>query len=138
MARILAIDYGTKRTGIAVTDELQLIAGALDTVKTSELMSYLGSYVEKENVERVIIGEPRQTNGMPSENLRGVLNFEKQWGKRFPAIPIEGIDERFTSVIAHRVMLDAGLHKKERQNKGLVDKISATIILQDYLESKKR
>lgn len=138
MARILAIDYGTKRTGIAVTDELQLIAGALDTVKTSELMSYLGSYVEKEDVERIIIGEPRQTNGLPSENLKGVLNFEKQWSKRFPAIPIEGIDERFTSVIAHRVMLDAGLRKKERQNKALVDKISATIILQDYLESKKK
>ena len=121
-----------------MTDELQLIAGALDTVKTSELMSYLGSYVEKEDVERIIIGEPRQTNGLPSEILRGVLNFEKQWSKRFPTIPIEGIDERFTSVIANRVMLDAGLRKKERQNKALVDKISATIILQDYLESKKR
>ena len=131
MARIIVIDYGTKRTGLAVTDELQLIAGALDTVKTSELMSYLGSYIEREPVERVIIGEPHQTNGLPSENLKGVLNFEKQWKKKFPTIPIEGIDERFTSVIAHRVMIDAGLRKKERQSKALVDKISATIILPD-------
>ena len=115
MARILAIDYGTKRTGIAVTDELQLIAGALDTVKTSELMSYLGSYVEKEDVERVIIGEPRQTNGLPSENLKGVLNFEKQWSKRFPAIPIEGIDERFTSVIDKDEIKDFVLDYIEKQ-----------------------
>ena len=137
MARILAIDYGKKRTGLAVTDVLQLVPGALDTIDTKQLMTYLKAYVEKEPVERVIIGEPRQPNGQPSENLQRVLQFKAEWKKRFPNIPIEGYDERFTSVLAHRTMLDAGLHKKARQDKALVDRISATIILQDYLSSRR-
>ena len=137
MARILAIDYGKKRTGLAVTDELQIVPGALDTIDTSKLMLYLENYVKKENVERVLIGEPMNVNGLPSENLQRVLAFEKQWKKKFPNIPIEGVDERFTSVMAHRTMIDAGLHKKARQDKALVDKISATIMLQEYLTKTK-
>ena len=133
MARILAIDYGKKRTGLAVTDELQIVPGALDTIDTPKLMSYLENYVKRENVERVLIGEPMNVNGLPSENLQRVLAFERQWKKKFPNIPIEGVDERFTSVMAHRTMIDAGLHKKARQDKTLVDKISATIMLQEYL-----
>ncbi len=133
MARILAIDYGKKRTGLAVTDELQIVPGALDTIDTPKLMAYLEAYLKKENVERVIIGEPKQTNGLPSENLQRVLAFENQWKKKFPNIPIQGVDERFTSVMAHQTMIDAGLHKKARQDKALVDKISATIMLQEYL-----
>lgn len=137
MARILAIDYGKKRTGLAVTDVLQIVPGALDTVETKQLMTYLNNYVSKEDVERIIIGEPRQTNGMPSENLQRVKHFEGEWRKAHPDIPIEGYDERFTSVMAHRTMLDAGLHKHARQDKALVDRISATIILQDYLSSRR-
>ena len=133
MARILAIDYGKKRTGLAVTDELQIVPGALDTIDTPKLMAYLEAYLKKENVERVIIGEPKQTNGLPSENLQRVMAFENQWKKKFPNIPIQGVDERFTSVMAHQTMIDAGLHKKARQDKALVDKISATIMLQEYL-----
>lgn len=136
MARILAIDYGKKRTGLAVTDTLQIVPGALATVETSQLMAFLDDYISKEPVERIIIGEPRQPNGQPSENLARVKTFQGQWRKKHPEIPIEGYDERFTSVMAHRTMLDAGLHKKARQNKALVDKISATIILQDYLSSR--
>ena len=137
MARILAIDYGKKRTGLAVTDELQIVPGALDTIDTPKLMSYLENYVKRENVERVLIGEPMNVNGLPSENLQRVLAFERQWKKKFPNIPIEGVDERFTSVMAHRTMIDAGLHKKARQDKALVDKISATIMLQEYLAKTK-
>ncbi|MBQ1797256.1 MAG: Holliday junction resolvase RuvX [Prevotella sp.] len=136
MARILAIDYGKKRTGLAVTDTLQIVPGALATVDTSQLMAFLDDYVSKEAVERIVIGEPKQPNGQPSENLARVKTFQGQWRKKHPEIPIEGYDERFTSVMAHRTMLDAGLHKKARQDKALVDKISATIILQDYLSSR--
>lgn len=136
MARILAIDYGKKRTGLAVTDMLQIVPGALDTIETKQLMKFLESYVSREEVERIVIGEPRQPNGLPSENLQRVLQFEAQWRKAHPEIPIEGYDERFTSVMAHRTMLDAGLHKKARQDKALVDRISATIILQDYMRSR--
>ena len=136
MARILAIDYGKKRTGLAVTDMLQIVPGALDTIETSQLMSFLDRYVMQEPIERIVIGEPIQPNGKPSENLQRVRSFEGQWRKAHPEIPIEGYDERFTSVLAHRTMLDAGLHKKARQDKALVDKISATIILQDYLSSR--
>lgn len=134
MARILAIDYGMKRTGLAVTDVLQIVPGALDTVDTQKLMAYLNDYVKREDVERVIIGEPLQPNGMPSENLKRVKKFEEQWKKAHPEIPIEGYDERFTSVMAHQTMLDAGLGRKARRDKALVDRISATIILQDYLQ----
>ncbi len=137
MARILSIDYGKKRTGLAVTDPLQLIAGGLATVSTSELFDYLKRYVAAEQVERIVIGEPRQPNGQPSENLPRVQQFVNRWRKEMPAIPIEFYDERFTSVLAHQAMIDGGLGKKARQNKALVDEISATIILQDYMRSRK-
>lgn len=137
MARILAIDYGKKRTGLAVTDPLQLIAGGLATVATHELFDYLCRYVAQETVERLVIGEPRQPNGQPSENLERVRQFVNRWRKAMPQIPIEYYDERFTSVLAHQAMIDGGLKKKARQDKGLVDEISATIILQDYMRSKK-
>ncbi len=138
MARILSIDYGKKRTGLAVTDPLQLIAGGLATVSTSELFDYLCKYVEREPVERIVIGEPRQPNGQPSENLARVQQFVNRWRNHMPQIPIEYYDERFTSVLAHQAMLDGGLKKKARQDKALVDEISATIILQDYMRSRQR
>ena len=137
MARILSIDYGKKRTGIAVTDPLQIIAGGLATVSTSELFDYLQAYIAREQVEMIVIGEPRQPNGEPSENLACVQQFVNRWRKAVPQIPIQFYDERFTSVLAHQAMLDGGLKKKARQNKGLVDEISATIILEDYLRSRK-
>ncbi|MBQ7423784.1 MAG: Holliday junction resolvase RuvX [Prevotella sp.] len=137
MARILSIDYGRKRTGLAVTDPLQIIAGGLATVSTSELYDYLVSYISHEEVERIVIGEPRQMNGQASENLQRVQQFVNRWRKTQPGTPIEYVDERFTSVLAHRAMLDGGLKKKDRQNKALVDEISATIILQSYLESRR-
>ena len=137
MARILSIDYGKKRTGIAVTDPLQIIAGGLATVSTSELFDWLKAYLAKEQVERIVIGEPRQPNGQPSENLQRVQQFVNRWRKAVPDVPIEYFDERFTSVLAHQAMLDGGLKKKARQDKGLVDEISATIILEDYLRSRK-
>lgn len=137
MARILSIDYGKKRTGLAVTDPLQIIAGGLATVSTSELFDYLKAYTSREDVERIIIGEPRQPNGEPSENFARVQQFVNRWRKAMPQIPIDYYDERFTSVLAHQAMLDGGLKKKARQNKGLVDEISATIILEDFMRSKK-
>lgn len=136
MARILSIDYGKKRTGIAVTDPLQIIANGLATVSTSELLSYLKDYLSREQVERIIIGRPLQTNGQPSENLQRVEQFVNRWKKEMPDVPVEYVDERFTSVLAHQAMIDGGLRKKARQDKALVDKISATIILEDYLRSK--
>lgn len=138
MARILSIDYGRKRTGLAVTDPLQIIAGGLATVPTCELFSYLQQYRQKEAVEKIIIGEPKQTNGEPSENLERVQQFVNRWRKAVPEVPIEYYDERFTSVLAHRAMIDGGLGKKARRNKALVDEISATIILQSYLEYTRR
>jgi putative Holliday junction resolvase len=137
VARILSIDYGKKRTGLAVTDPLQIIAGGLATVSTSELFDYLQGYIAREEVERIVIGEPRQPNGQPSENLQRVQEFVNRWRKAVPQIPIEFYDERFTSVLAHQAMIDGGLKKKARQDKALVDEISATIILQDYMRSKK-
>ena len=137
MARILSIDYGRKRTGIAVTDPLQIIAGGLATVSTSELFDWLQQYVSREEVERIVIGEPRQPNGQPSENLQRVQQFVTRWRKAHPELPIDYYDERFTSVLAHQAMLDGGLRKKARQDKALVDEISATIILEDYLRSRK-
>ncbi|CCX64142.1 putative Holliday junction resolvase [Prevotella sp. CAG:1058] len=138
MARILSIDYGKKRTGLAVTDPLQIIAGGLVTVSTSELFDFLNGYVSKEPVERIVIGEPKQSDGSPSENMARVTQFVNRWKKARPDIPIEFYDERFTSVLAHRAMIDGGLGKKRRQNKALVDEVSATIILQSYLESVRR
>ena len=137
MARILSIDYGKKRTGLAVTDPLQIIAGGLATVATSELFDYLQAYIAREQVEMIVIGEPRQPNGEPSENLARVQQFVNRWRKAVPEVPIQYYDERFTSVLAHQAMLDGGLKKKARQNKGLVDEISATIILEDFMRSKK-
>lgn len=138
MARILSIDYGKKRTGIAVTDTLQIVPGGLATVATCELMKFLRDYVAHENVERIVVGEPRRLNGEPSENLARVHQFVATWRKQMPSIPIELYDERFTSVLAHKTILDSGIGKKARQNKALVDEISATIILQDYLRMRSR
>ena len=136
MARILSIDYGKKRTGIAVTDPLQIIAGGLATVSTSTLFEFLTDYVAREPVERLVVGKPMQPNGQPSENLQRVEQFVNRWRKAKPEIPVDYYDERFTSVLAHRAMIDGGLRKKARQDKALVDEISATVILQDYLRSK--
>lgn len=138
MARILSIDYGKKRTGIAVTDPLQIIPGGLATVATSALVGFLKDYLAREQVERVVIGEPKQMNGEASENLARVRQFVATFKKTFPDTPIEYYDERFTSVIAHRAILDSGIGKKARRNKALVDEISATIILQDYLQMRNR
>ncbi|MCI7309912.1 MAG: Holliday junction resolvase RuvX [Prevotella sp.] len=138
MARILSIDYGKKRTGIAVTDPLQIIANGLVTVNTVELDVFLKQYLEKEDVELIVVGEPRQTNGTPSENFARVSQFVQKWKKAHPSPPVIFYDERFTSVLAHQAMLDGGLRKKARQDKALVDEISATILLQSYLESKKK
>ena len=137
MSRILAIDYGKKRTGIAVTDILQMIANGLTTVATTELMDFVLKYVEKEPVERIIVGHPKQMNNEDSENMKRIIPFVNQLKKKLPNIPVELVDERFTSVLEHQAMLDGGLKKKARQNKALVDEISATIILQSYLETKK-
>lgn len=137
MGRILAIDYGKKRTGIAVTDTLKLIANGLTTVPTTELMSFLSDYVSREPVERILVGLPKQMNNEASENMKRVEPFVNALRKKLPNIPVEYVDERFTSVLAHRAMLEGGLKKKARQDKALVDEISATIILQDYLESKR-
>lgn len=135
MSRIIAIDYGRKRTGIAVTDPMQLIANGLTTVPTHQLLNFLLDYIQREQVERIIVGLPRQMSNEVSENMKYIEPFVRSLKKKLPDMPIEYVDERFTSVLAHRTMLDAGLKKKDRQNKGLVDEISATIILQSYMES---
>lgn len=137
MSRILAIDYGKKRTGIAVTDPLRIIANGLSTVSTSELFEFLSQYITKESVGQIVIGKPIQPNGQPSENLARVEQFVNRWRKIHPELPIDYYDERFTSVIAHQAMITGGVKKKtRREDKGLVDEISATIILQDYMKSK--
>lgn len=137
MSRILAIDYGRKRTGLAVTDPMQIIASGLTTVATHELVDFIQKYVCQEKVERIIIGHPKQMNYEDSENMKNIIPFMNRLKKLLPEIPVELVDERFTSVLAHQAMLAGGLKKKDRQNKALVDEISATIILQFYLESKK-
>jgi len=136
MGRILAIDYGKVRTGIAVTDELQLIASGLTTVLTKELLSFLVNYVETENVETFVVGLPKQMNNEASESEALISPFLDKLEKKFPNIPIERVDERFTSKIAFKTMIDSGLNKKQRKNKALIDEISATLILQSYLYSK--
>jgi len=136
MSRILAIDYGRKRTGIAVTDMLQMIANGLATIPTHELLSFILNYVDREPVELILVGLPKQMNYEDSENMKNIEPFVSLLKKRLD-IPVEYVDERFTSIMAHRTMLEAGLKKKDRQNKGLVDEISATIILQTYLENKR-
>lgn len=136
MARILAIDYGKKRSGIAVTDPLQIIAGGLATVHTPKLETWLGDYIGREPVERIVVGMPRQNSGALSENAARVIPFINRLRKLYPLIPVEEADERFTSVLAHRAMLEGGLKKMDRRDKALVDEISATIILQSYLEQR--
>lgn len=134
MSRIISIDYGRKRTGIAVTDPLQIIAQGLTTVPTAELLTFVKDYAGREPVERIVVGRPMQTNGQPSENLPRVEQFVKQLEKELPDIPVTWWDERYTSVLAHRTMLDSGIGKMRRRDKALVDEISATIILQSYME----
>ena len=133
MARLLAIDYGTKRTGIAVTDELQIIASGLTTVDTKGLIEFLKKYTSEESVELFIVGEPKQMNFEASESEISISKFLKSLEKTFPEIPVKRVDERFTSKMAFQTMIDSGLNKKQRKNKALVDEISATIILQSYL-----
>ena len=136
MARLLAIDYGTKRTGIAVTDEFQIIASGLTTVDTKELLAFLKDYTTKEKVELFVIGEPKQMNNKVSESEADILSFIEKLKKAIPDIPIARVDERFTSKMAFQTMIDSGLKKNQRKNKALVDEISATIILQSYMSSK--
>lgn len=136
MARILAIDFGTKRTGIAVTDELQIIASGLTTVSTKELIPFLKNYISKEPVELFLIGEPKQMNNNASESEAFIISFIEKLKKVIPDMPIKRVDERFTSKIAFQTMIDSGLKKNQRKNKALVDEISATLILQSYLYSK--
>ena len=136
MGRVLAIDYGKKRTGVAVTDPLQLIANGLTTVFTSSVMDFIVSYVRQEHVERIVVGLPKQANGEDSENMGRINSFVRRLHERLPEIPVEFFDERYTSVLAHQAMLQGGLRKKARQNKALVDEISATIILQGWMETR--
>lgn len=133
MPRILAIDYGLKRTGIAVTDELQIIASGLTTVPSESAIQFLSDYFSKEKVEKVLVGEPKQMNNEPSESAGIIEKFVAKFVKAFPEMPLIRVDERFTSKMAFQTMIDSGLRKKQRQNKALIDEISATIMLQDYL-----
>lgn len=137
MSRILAIDYGKRRTGLAVSDPLQIIAGGLCTVETPQLMAYLQNYMAREEVECVVVGLPTQPNGQPSENQARVREFTGRLRKAFPTLNVCFWDERFTSVMAHQAMLQSGISRKRRQDKALVDEISATIILQSFMESRK-
>lgn len=133
MARILALDYGTKRTGIAVTDEQKIIASGLTTVPTVELLSFLKKYFSEEKVELVLLGEPKQMDNTASQSEVSIQEFLKKFTEAFPEMKLERVDERFTSKMAFQSMIDSGLKKKQRKNKALVDEISATIILQSYL-----
>ncbi len=135
LGRILAIDYGKKRVGLAVTDEMKIIANSIGTLHSQEVISFLKKYVSKENVECFVVGEPKQMDYSESESVKYIEPFIKQLKKTFPDIPVKRFDERFTSKMAFQTMIDAGLKKKDRQNKALVDSISATIILQSYMES---
>lgn len=133
MPRILAIDYGIKRTGIAITDDFQIIASGLTTIPSETTIDFLKDYFSKENVAKVLIGEPKQMNGQPSESTEIIEKFVTKFKLAFPEMKVERSDERFTSKMAFQTMIDSGLKKKQRQNKGLVDEIAATIMLQDYL-----
>ncbi len=135
MGRILAIDFGTKRTGLAVTDPMQIIASGLTTVETKELIQYLKAYVNSEDVEKFVVGEPKQMDNTASESEVHIQKFLEKLVKEFPNIPVVRVDERFTSKMAFQTMIDSGLKKKQRQNKALIDEISATLILQSYLAS---
>ena len=135
MGRIIAIDYGKKRSGIAVTDTLKIVANGLTTVPTHTLSDFIKNYIASESVEKIIVGLPKQMNNQPSENMRYIQPFVNRLRKEIPEIPVEMYDERFTSVLAHRAMIDGGMKKMARRDKAIVDEISATIILNDYLES---
>lgn len=137
MARLLAIDYGRKRCGLAVTDILQITPGGLTTVPTHELMAYLETYLAREAVERILVGHPRQMNHLESESMTYIRPFVAKLAKRFPDIPIEYVDERFTSTLAQRAIREAGIGKQRRQtDRGLVDEVSAVILLQSYLAAR--
>lgn len=135
MGRILAIDYGTKRTGLAVTDEMQIIASGLTTVDTKELLEFILNYIKSEQVEKFVVGLPKQMDNTASESEVHIQKFLEKLGKQIPHIPVDRVDERFTSKMAFQTMIDGGLKKKQRQNKALIDEISATLILQSYLAS---
>lgn len=135
MGRILSVDYGIKRTGLAVTDPMRIIANALETVPTKEIFNYLENYFAKEIVDLIVVGNPKQMNGKDSETKIRIEEFVRGLNKRFPNLKVEWFDERFTSVLAHKTILESGIGKKARQNKNLTDKIAAVIILQDYMES---
>jgi putative Holliday junction resolvase len=137
MGRILAIDYGKKRVGLAVTDPLQIIASKLETVRAHDIFEYLTDYFTKETVDCVVVGYPTTMKNEASESVRYINPFLKQFQKKFPNMPLELMDERFTSKIAFQTMIDAGLKKKDRQNKELVDAVSATLILQTFMEQKR-
>jgi putative Holliday junction resolvase len=137
MGRIVALDYGTKRVGIAVSDEMQIIAGSLGTVHSKEILGFLKKYVAEEKVDCFVVGEPKQMNNTVSESEKYIKDFIKKLQIEFPAVPVERYDERFTSKIASKTMFDAGLNKKQRKDKNLLDSISATLILQSYMEYKK-
>jgi putative Holliday junction resolvase len=137
LARILAIDYGRKRVGLAVTDPMQIIANGLDTVSAKDLLDYLEKYMINEEVELFVVGYPKQLNNEDSESMKYLKPFLGKLKKKFPDIPIEMVDERFTSKIAFQTMIDGGLKKKQRQDKAMIDKVSATIILQSYMETKR-
>ena len=138
VGRIIAIDYGRKRTGLAVSDPMKIIAGGLMTLSGDAVVPYLKEYIRSEDVELILLGEPRQMNYQPSENMKWVMLFKKTLEQEIPHIPVQMVDERFTSVLAHRAMLDAGLKKQDRRNKALVDELSATIMLQSYIENIKK
>ena len=138
MARILGIDYGRKRTGVAVTDPLQIVAGALGTVPTHTLEQFITDYVAREEVELIVVGQPLQLNGEPSESMRYITPFVNRLRKILSDIPVVMYDERFTSTIAHQAMIDGGMKKSDRRDKARVDSIAATIILNDYLMSRKK
>ena len=137
MGRIVALDYGKKRTGIAVSDPLRLIAGGLTTLPSNETINFLKQYVTENVVDIFVLGDPRRMNYAPSENRERVLKFKKDLKRTFPDIDIQMVDERFTSLLAHQAMIVGGLKKKDRQNKALVDELSATILLQSFLETNK-
>ena len=138
MGRILAIDYGSKRTGLAVTDPMRIIATALDTVSSSELLTFLKSYCQKESVDVFVIGMPKTLKNEDSEMAPRIRKFIQELKNAFPEKPVHEVDERFTSSMAQRTMIEGGMKKKDRQVKGNVDKISATIILQSYMDSVNR
>ena len=135
MGRILGIDYGRKRTGVAVTDPLKIVAGNLATVPTHTLMQFIKDYIAREQVERIVIGQPTQLNGEPSESMRYITPFVNRLRKELPEMPVVMYDERFTSTIAHHAMIDVGMNKTYRRDKSRLDSIAATIILNDYLQS---